>query len=186
MPPFTQGIIAVLAVLLFVSGFSLGLGAVAWTIMAEIMPTRVRMKAVSLFLSLNWCGNLVISLTILPAINSLGGVQGKVNEPHENQAQKEGVAKIYIIFAGITLLSLLFTHFFVKETKEGIMESTSVNDEISPRAPGTSSFEMVESMVTVTRSNGDMDGGAVSMFEAAPESIQEGAREDLEMCDFAP
>ena len=31
-----------------------GLGEVSWTEMAEIMPTRSRAKAMSLFLSVNW------------------------------------------------------------------------------------------------------------------------------------
>ena len=52
--PETQGLIAVVGVLMFVTGFSIGLGAASWVVLSEIMPTKLRTKAVSLFLSINW------------------------------------------------------------------------------------------------------------------------------------
>lgn len=55
-----QGAIAVIAVLLFVFGFAIGLGAVVWVVMSELMPTRLRTKAFSLFVSINWGFNLLI------------------------------------------------------------------------------------------------------------------------------
>ena len=36
-----------------------GLGAVSWAVMAEIMPTRPRAKAMSLFLSVHWVRTIV-------------------------------------------------------------------------------------------------------------------------------
>eukprot|EP01031_Cornospumella_fuschlensis_P027405 gene27406-33098_t len=112
-----QGIVAVVALLLYVGGFAIGLGAVVWTIMSEIMPTRLRMKAVSMFLSLTWGGTLLVSLTTLYAINGLGGVEASMDDDEEGKAEKEGVAYLYYIFAGITLSAIIFTHCFVPETK---------------------------------------------------------------------
>lgn len=112
-----QGVIAVLAVLLFVAGFAIGLGAVCWTIMSEIMPTRLRAKAVSLFLSVNWAMNLVVSMLVLTAINGLGGVKGSMDDDEQKDAQKVGVGALYLIFAGITVMALFFMHFYVPETK---------------------------------------------------------------------
>ena len=60
----TQGIIAVLAVLVYVIGFAGGNGAVCWTVMSEVMPTRLRAKAFSLFLSINWFLNLLIGKVV--------------------------------------------------------------------------------------------------------------------------
>jgi len=112
-----QGAIAVLAVLIYVCGYAVGLGAVCWTITSEIMPTRQRIKAVSLFLSINWGCNLVIGLLTLTAIDSLGGVHSGMDDDAQNAAEKKGVGYLYLIFAVITACSLIFIHLIVPETK---------------------------------------------------------------------
>lgn len=60
-----QGIIAVIATLIYVFGFAIGPGAVSWVIMSEIVPTRIRTKAFSLFVSINWGCNLIIGYDAL-------------------------------------------------------------------------------------------------------------------------
>eukprot|EP01039_Chlorochromonas_danica_P000134 gene132-142_t len=112
-----QGAIAVVAVLIYVFGYAIGLGAVVWVILSEIMPTRLRMKAVSLFLSINWAANLAISMLTLTAIDGLGGVHSGMDDDAEGQAQKKGVAILYIIFAAFTVAAIVFIHMLVPETK---------------------------------------------------------------------
>ena len=113
----TQGIIAVIAVLVYVFGFAIGLGAVCWVIMSEVIPTRLRTKAVSLFLCINWGCNLVIGLLTLPAIDALGGVKSGMDDDEKSSAEKVGVAILYFIFAIITLIGIVFMQFYVPETK---------------------------------------------------------------------
>lgn len=60
-----QGVFAVIAVLAYVVGFAIGLGAVTWVILSEIMSTHLRSKAFGLFVSINWGINLIIGLTTL-------------------------------------------------------------------------------------------------------------------------
>ena len=91
--------------------------AVVWTVISEVMPNRLRMKAVSLFLSLNWACNLFISALTLTAIDELGGVKESMDDDQTAQAEKNGVAYLYFIFAAITFLTLVFTHMCVPETK---------------------------------------------------------------------
>lgn len=55
------------------------------------MPTRLRIKAVSLFLSVNWGANLVIGLLTLVAIDGLGGVSSHMNDEETADAQKKGM-----------------------------------------------------------------------------------------------
>jgi len=117
IPSTTQGVIAVLAVLLFVAGFAIGLGAVCWTVMSEIMPNRLRIKAVSLFLSVNWGSNLIIGLLTLTAIDGLGGVKSSMDDDETAVAEKKGVAYLYLIFAAFTVVALVFMHAYVPETK---------------------------------------------------------------------
>ena len=113
----TQGLIAVVSVLVYIFGFAIGLGAVCWVVMSEIMPQRLRTKAVSLFLSLNWGANLIIGLVTLTAIEALGGVKHGMSEDEKSDAEKTGVAYLYFIFAIISLLGLVFIKLVVPETK---------------------------------------------------------------------
>ncbi len=85
--------------------------------MSEIMPNRLRMKAVSLFLSVNWGFNLVIGLLTLTAIDGLGGVKSSMDDDETAAAEKNGVAYLYFVFAGFTALCLVFIHIYVPETK---------------------------------------------------------------------
>lgn len=106
-----------IALLFYVSGYVLGLGAATWTVITEIMPTTVRVRAVSFFLSLNWFGNLFVSSLTLLAIDSLGGVRmHSMSQDEQEDAQREGVAWLYLTFAGVTVLALLFVHYAVPET----------------------------------------------------------------------
>ena len=118
LDPKTQGILAVVFVLTFVIGFAMGLGAVAWVIMSEIVPTSVRVKSMSLFLSINWVCNIVISFLTLTAIDELGGsTSGMDDDDKIADHQKKGVGYLYFIFAGFTLAAVIFMFFFVPETK---------------------------------------------------------------------
>jgi MFS family permease len=112
-----QGWLAVLAILLYIVGFAIGLGAVVWVVMSEVMPTRVRSKAMSLFLNINWASNLVVGALTLTAIDSLGGAKDSMDDDAKGNAEKKGVAYIYIIFAAVCLVTLVFMAFYVPETK---------------------------------------------------------------------
>ena len=113
----STGFIAVVALLVYVFGFAIGQGAVIWVMMSELMPTRVRTKAVSLFLCISWGSNLVVGLVTLTAINKLGGVRDDMSDDEETQAEKQGVAYLYLVFASVCLVANLFIHFLVPETK---------------------------------------------------------------------
>eukprot|EP01039_Chlorochromonas_danica_P000137 gene135-145_t len=116
-PSEAQGGVAVAAVLLYVTGYSIGLGAVMWVIMPEIMSTRLRMKAVTLFLSAKMAPVLLISLVSLPAIDGMGGVRSDMDDDAQASAEKKGVAFLYIIFAAFTVANIVFVHALVPETK---------------------------------------------------------------------
>lgn len=63
-----QGVFAVISVLSYVIGFAIGLGAVTWVILSEIMSTHLRSKAYGLFVSINWGVNLIIGLTTISGL----------------------------------------------------------------------------------------------------------------------
>lgn len=113
-----QGIVAVLAVLIFVAGYAIGIGAVCWTIISEIVPTRIRSKSFSLFLSINWAMNLLVGLLTLTAINGIGGASDDMDDDSEREDRKKvGVGSLYLIFAGLNAVCVAFIIFLVPETK---------------------------------------------------------------------
>mmetsp|Transcript_12347 Transcript_12347/g.18720 ORF Transcript_12347/g.18720 Transcript_12347/m.18720 type:complete len:551 (-) Transcript_12347:231-1883(-) len=115
--PSTQGVIAVIAVLLYVVGFAIGMGAVSWVVMSEVMTTRLRSKAFSLFVSINWGANFLIGLFTLSAIDGMGGTKDSMDDDEVADSRKEGVAYMYVMFAGICVAVLIFIFTYVPETK---------------------------------------------------------------------
>src|SRR5262249_4126415 len=63
------GIVVLLFVLAFVACFSVGVGTGAWGMMSEIIPTRVRGRAMSIATVCLWCGTLIVTLTFLSLVN---------------------------------------------------------------------------------------------------------------------
>jgi MFS family permease len=112
-----QGVLAVVAVLVYVVGFAIGIGAVMWVMMCEILDQRVRSKAFGLFISINWGINLVIGLLTLSAIDGLGGLSSDMDDDEKSEAEKKGVAYLFVIFGGICFLSQVFIRFYVPETR---------------------------------------------------------------------
>lgn len=120
------------ATLLFISGFSLGQGAVCWILLTEIVPSRIRAQAFSIFTAVNWLSNLFIGLFTLSAINAMGewllpassaggsgsgGEGGGDEEPSSSRnQQKAGVAGLYAVFCVLSVLAVVFIYVFVRET----------------------------------------------------------------------
>eukprot|EP01035_Chromulina_nebulosa_P026190 gene26190-34259_t len=112
------------------------------------MSTRLRSKAMSLFLSINWACNLLIGFLTLTAINDLGGVQSDMTDDQTAAAEKKGVAYLYFIFAGFTVLAIAFIHIFVPETKGGMTPGDIQQDETVHEKLIT--FEIQENIVIHT------------------------------------
>lgn len=123
--PGAQGNLAVVFVLLYVIGFAIGMGAVTWVIMAEILPNRVRSKAMSVMIAVSWASNLLISQFTLTVIEALGSSAGG----SEDDQQKQGVAYLFGIFGAIVFCCLIFFATMVPETKGIKMIGAGGDDE---------------------------------------------------------
>mmetsp|Transcript_97646 Transcript_97646/g.209522 ORF Transcript_97646/g.209522 Transcript_97646/m.209522 type:complete len:499 (+) Transcript_97646:89-1585(+) len=64
--------LALLALFVFILGFSLGMGPIPWLILAEIFPTEIRGTASSMATAANWTCSFIVTLLFLPLQDTLG------------------------------------------------------------------------------------------------------------------
>ncbi|XP_075498511.1 plastidic glucose transporter 4-like isoform X3 [Primulina tabacum] len=99
-----SGTLAVLGTVLYVLSFSLGAGPVPALLLPEIFASRIRAKAVALSLGMHWISNFVIGLYFLSVVN------------------KFGISTVYLGFACVCLLAVMYIAGNVVETKGRSLE----------------------------------------------------------------
>ncbi|PPR81592.1 hypothetical protein GOBAR_AA39125 [Gossypium barbadense] len=99
-----SGTLAVVGTVLYVLSFSLGAGPVPALLLPEIFASRIRAKAVALSLGTHWISNFVIGLYFLSVVN------------------KFGISSVYLGFAGVCAVAVLYIAGNVVETKGRSLE----------------------------------------------------------------
>ena len=92
-------LIAVISLMAYVGSFSLGLGAVTWLILSEIFPLKVRGKAMTVALFVNWVSNYLVSLTFLDIVDWIG------------------ISGSFYLFAAFGIFAFYFVWRYLPETK---------------------------------------------------------------------
>ena len=98
------GMVVLVFVLTYVACFAIGVGTGSWVVMAEICPTRVRGRAMSVATVCLWCGALLVTLTFLALVN-LFTAPGA-----------------FLLYATISVAAFLFVWRRVPETKGRTLE----------------------------------------------------------------
>lgn len=98
------GLLLLVFILLYVASFATGMGPVVWIVMAEVFPTRVRSRALSLATVCLWLACLLVTGTFLTLINALG------------------VSGTFFVYALISILAYGFVLKTVPETKGRTLE----------------------------------------------------------------
>ncbi|CAN0286427.1 unnamed protein product [Ectocarpus fasciculatus] len=167
--PRAQGCLAVAATLLFISGFSLGQGSVCWILLTEIVPSRIRAQAFSIFTAINWLSNLFIGLFTLSAIDTMGGwllpsssEGGSSPSPSARDQQKVGVAGLYALFCVLSVLAVAFIYFFVRETMGKSLEELEEGGGGGGSAGGGNADRLAFDMGGAREGLGGDDGGSTS------------------------
>ncbi|KAG7550824.1 MFS transporter superfamily [Arabidopsis thaliana x Arabidopsis arenosa] len=99
-----SGTLAVVGTVLYVLSFSLGAGPVPAILLPEIFASRIRAKAVALSLGMHWISNFVIGLYFLSVVTRFG------------------ISSVYLGFAGVCVLAVLYIAGNVVETKGRSLE----------------------------------------------------------------
>uniref|UniRef100_A0A0C9RV08 TSA: Wollemia nobilis Ref_Wollemi_Transcript_11794_2254 transcribed RNA sequence n=1 Tax=Wollemia nobilis TaxID=56998 RepID=A0A0C9RV08_9CONI len=92
-------IVAVLALLLYVSCYQVSFGPISWLMVSEIFPLRTRGRGISVAVLVNFASNALVTFSFFPLKELLGA------------------SLLFAAFGGISLLALLFVIFYVPETK---------------------------------------------------------------------
>ena len=92
------------ALLLYIAGFAIGLGPIFWLMISEIYPLAIRPAAMSVATVTNWTFNFAVSFTFLTVVSALG---------------RPGA---FWLYAGFSVLAILFFWRFVPETKDQTLE----------------------------------------------------------------
>ena len=88
----------------FIAFYAVGPGVVVWLAISELLPTKVRGKAVSLGLFVNSLAASILSTVFLAIQNALG------------------ISGTYFLFAGFTFIYFLVAFFWLPETKGKTLE----------------------------------------------------------------
>ena len=89
----------------------MGFGPIAWLLIAEVFPLRTRTRALSLAVVANFGFNLAMTFALEP----LQAFFGRLVPGH-------GQAVLFYLYAALCVVSLLFVHSCVLETKGKTLE----------------------------------------------------------------
>jgi len=112
------GFIAIGCLMLYIACFAFSLGAIAWILVSEVFPLRVRGRGVAVATLASGIANFAVSLTFLSLIKAVGS------------------AATFSIYGVLSIVTLIFVRFVVPETCGRELESISVRKtDLTPTLP---------------------------------------------------
>ncbi len=100
------GLALLMAILAFISAFSMALGPIPWILCSEIFPTRIRGRAMSIATFTIWTSCYIVAQTF----------------PMLNDSPAIGPAKTFCLYAAFSLAGFLFVLAAIPETKGRTLE----------------------------------------------------------------
>jgi sugar porter (SP) family MFS transporter len=101
------GVVATVCLMVYITCFAFSMGPIAWILVAEVFPLRVRGRGVAAASFGSGASNFLVSVTFLSLINAAGS------------------SVTFLIYAAFCILTLLFVFFIVPETKGRELETIS-------------------------------------------------------------
>jgi len=102
------GVIATACLMVYITCFAFSMGPIAWIIVAEVFPLRLRGRGVAAATLGSGASNTIVSLTFLSLIKATGS------------------SATFCIYGAFCVLTLFFVRFVMPETKGRELESISV------------------------------------------------------------
>jgi len=104
------GLAALVAVVVYIAGFALSWGPVAWVMLAEMFPNSIKSRAMALAVAAQWIANLFVSWSFKILIDN----------STLNALFNHGFP--YWMYGVFSFLSAAFVYFYVPETKRRTLE----------------------------------------------------------------
>ena len=102
-------LVALISVLAFIMFFAISLGGIPYVMMAEVFPLRYRNVGMATASCANWGFNILVSASFLSLVHFLS------------------IGTTFLLYAGCTLVGLIFSYFLVPETKDHSLEEIENN-----------------------------------------------------------
>jgi SP family galactose:H+ symporter-like MFS transporter len=103
------GLVATICLMVYITCFAFSLGPIAWILVSEVFPLRVRGRGVAAASLGSGIANFLVSMTFLSLIHAAGN------------------ALTFAIYGAFCILTIFFVYFSVPETKGRELESISAN-----------------------------------------------------------
>lgn len=107
----TTAVPTMILIAIYIFGFAISWGPIAWVLIGEIFPLSVRGIGSSIGSAANWIGNFVVSQFFLVLLDTF----------HNN------VGGPFAVFAVFAVLSLFFVHYLVPETRGKSLEQIEMD-----------------------------------------------------------
>ena len=101
------GVVATICLMVYITCFAFSMGPIAWILVSEVFPLRVRGRGVAAASLGSGASNFVVSLTFLSLIKVAGNTA------------------TFIIYGAFCIVTLIFVRFIVPETRGRELESIS-------------------------------------------------------------
>jgi sugar porter (SP) family MFS transporter len=105
----SMGIIATACLMLYITCFAFSMGPIAWILVSEVFPLRVRGRGVAAATLGSGTSNFLVSLTFLSLLSAAGN------------------SVTFAIYGAFCILTLFFVRFVIPETKGRELESISAS-----------------------------------------------------------
>ncbi|MDY1038712.1 sugar porter family MFS transporter [Lelliottia sp. CFBP8978] len=105
----TEQYVAVIVLLIFITGFAMSAGPLIWVLCSEIQPLAGRDFGVTCSTMANWIANMIIGATFLTLIDTIGS------------------PNTFWLYGALNLLCIVLTILFVPETKNISLENIERN-----------------------------------------------------------
>ncbi|HJN05117.1 MAG TPA: sugar porter family MFS transporter [Bacteroidales bacterium] len=112
--------ISVGSVAIYIAFFAISLGPIAWLIISEIYPLRIRGIAMSIATFSNWLFNFIVAKTFLTLTRALTIPGTEITMA--DGVQSSNPAGAFWLFAIIGIGGLIFTYYYMPETKGQTLE----------------------------------------------------------------
>lgn len=100
----TNIVFITVSMLIYIAGFSIGMGSVTWVVLGEIFPTKVKGVALSLSMTAYWIANFLVA-QFIPIFSA-----------------NWGMGTVFLIFCVLSFIALIFYIKILPETKGKTLE----------------------------------------------------------------